>query len=553
MSDVARPPLAETGDGRDGEVPTPAESARALAGTVRSTFGPNGRDKMLVGSDGTVVVTNDGASILDRLDVEDPVARVLSRAVRTQRARVGDGATGTLLLVDELLSAASSLVADGYHPTTVVEGYALAATRARERLPAYELPVEEGDEERLRSVAKTAVTGRWDDAAAERFAGLAVSGLRAVGFDDARLDLCAYPGGELRESTLLDGVLVDTDTSSTGVEDGAVEGPRTLADARVAMLDAELAVETPRGAGSLGLDGPEELDALREHERSVRADAVRAVSGSGADALFCQKSVDGAVRSELARAGVLVVERTRRDEFDALARATDADPTMAVADLSPERLGRAGEVRRRTVGTADTLVVTGGRGESRATLLLRGGTPHVAEETERIVEDCRTLVRRALRDEGVLPGGGAAATALARDLGAWSEGVGGREAAAVEAFADSLEAIPRQLATNAGLDPVDSLVELRTRHSEGDSTVGIGRSGALREMVEAGVLEPSAVLDRTLTTAFEAVSAVLRVDDVLAVDAADAPGSDEGGPGGSGNGAPRRSRATGGYPWAIGH
>jgi chaperonin GroEL (HSP60 family) len=320
------------------------------------------------------------------------------------------------------------------------------------------------------------------------------------------------------------------------------------------MLDAELTVETPRGAGSLGLDGAEELDALREHERSVRADAVRAVSESGADALFCQKSVDGAVRSELARAGVLVVERTRRDEFDALARATGAAPVMSAADLSSESLGRAGEVRRRTVGTADTLAVTGGPGESRATLLLRGGTPHVAEETERIVEDCLTLVRGALRDGSVLPGGGAAATALARDLSSHARGVDGREQAAVEAFADSLEAIPRQLARNAGRDPVDALVELRTRHHEGDSTVGIGRSGAPRKMVEAAVLEPPSVLDSTLATALEAVSAVLRVDDVLAVDAADAPGSDGGSGGtGGGGGAPRRSRATGGYPWAIGH
>lgn len=550
MADVARTLLDGAGDrGASGDetIPTPAESARALAGTVRSTLGPNGRDKMLVGSDGTVVVTNDGASVLDRIDVEDPVARVLSRAVRTQRAQVGDGATSALLLVDELLSAASSLVGDGYHPTTVVEGYALAVDRARERLPAYELPVDASDEGRLRGVAKTAVTGRWDDAAAERFAGLAVSGLRAVEFDASRLDLCAYPGGELRESSLLDGILVDTDASSTGVEDGAVAGPRALSDPRIGMLDAELAVETPRGAGSLSLDGADELDALREHERSVRADAVRALSELGVDALFCQKSVDGAVRSELARAGVLVVERTRRDEFDALARATGADAAMSVADLSAESLGRAGGVRRRTVGTADTLVVTGGPGESRATLLLRGGTPHVAEETERIVEDCRTLVRGALRDGSVLPGGGAAAAALARDLSARADGIGGREAAAVEAFAESLAAIPRQLATNAGRHPIDSMVGLRKRHREGESTVGIGRSGALRRMDEAGVLEPSAVLDSTLTTALETVSAVLRVDDVLVA------GGDSDDTSRGGGGTSHRSRATGGYPWAIGH
>ncbi len=528
-------------------------AARALAETVRTTLGPMGRDKMLVGRDGRVVVTNDGASVLRRMEVEDPAARLLVEVATAQEGTVGDGTTTAVLLAGELLDAAGSLLEDGLHPTTVVEGFRLALVHARGQLDEVGVDVDTADESVLRDVARTAVTGRWDDAATDRFASLAVSGVRAVETDSRvevrNLTLGAYPGGELADSTLLDGLLVDMETSSTSFEAIDVSLPRSIADARIALVDDELKTEKADAVGHTTVSTADELQRLREYEDDARSRAVATLTDHDVDVVFCQKSVDDEVRSSLTRSGVLVLERTRQDELDALARATGASALRSVADLDEAAIGHAGRVERRDVGTTQVVVVSECPGERQASLLLRGGTEHVVEETERIVEDCIAVTELAIHEGRVLPGGGAAYLALARDLESYAPTVGGREQLAVEAFASALEGVPRTLARNAGRNPVDSLVALRARHHDGDRTVGVGADGDPRDMLDAGVLEPRGVVDRCLTHAAAAAGMVLRIDDVISISGsgnAGAGGHDDHDHGGHGH-------DHGGYPWAIGH
>lgn len=528
-------------------------AGRAVASAVRTTLGPNGMDKMLVGSDGTVVVTNDGASVLERMEVADPTARMLVDVAATQSETVGDGTTTAVLLTGELLAEAESLLADGLHPTTVVEGYRQAAVRVRERLPEYGVSVDADDDEQLRDVARTAVTGKWDDAAADLFASLAVESVRSVatadGVDLRNVVARAYPGGELRESECVDGLLVDMNTSSTTIEAFDVGLPRRFADARVALVDREITIDTADAVSNATVSDVDQLERLRQYESDVRSTAVRTAVDLGVDVLFCQKSIDDDIRAALARNGILAVERTRQDELDALARATGGTAVLSVSDLDESAVGHAGSVERHEVGTTQVLTVADCPGQRQVSLLLRGGTEHVADETKRIVEDCLRVVQIALREAVVLPGGGAIEAALARDLSAHADSVGGREQLAVRAFGDALEAVPETLASNAGRSPVDVLVALRDRHHAGDHAVGVDRCGAVVDVVDDGVFEPHAVVSRCVTNAFEAATMVLRVDDVVAAeDRGDGNGHDDHDHDHGGV-----VHDTNGYPWAVGH
>ncbi|WP_336338341.1 TCP-1/cpn60 chaperonin family protein [Haloarcula brevis] len=516
------------------------DAAGALADAVRTTLGPNGMDKMVIGESGTVVVTNDGSKIVEWMDIDHPVGRLVERTAAAQDEAVGDGVTTAVVLVGALLDAAASLRADGLHPTTIVDGYVGAAEAALDRVERYERALD-GNDDRLGQIAKTAVTGRWDDASTDRFADLTLGALRAVGFDTSKLTLRSYPGGELRESARLDGVVVDLDSSSTALE---ALNPRadTHDEPAIAMVDGEIGIGEPDSVESVAFRDATQRRAFQDYERERRADLVEGVVQSGAAVLFCQKSIDESVRTALAQRGVLPVERTRRDEFDVIARATGATPVTAVDELTPEETGTVEAVSQRTVGTTRTLVLRGCPEERRVSLVLRGGTPHVAEEVRRIVADCIDVTRLALEDGAFVPGGGAVPTALAMDVADVARGVPDRTQLVFDGFGTALEAVPCTLAANAGADPLETLTTLKQRHDSGTATVGVGPDGRPHDMVAAGILEPASVFESALRRAVAVATQLLRVDDVVRTDTDDRAGE-----------ADHGHAATGGYPWAVGH
>ena len=559
------PTTTPTEESTTDELPPPgSEPARAIADTLRSTLGPNGLDKMVIDRNGTVVVTNTGATVLDALEIDAPIGRVVRDAVQSHARRVGDGTTTTALLVGELLGAADELTEDGLHPASIAEGYGRAAECAREALRDLSVPVEP-DDPRVRAAAATAVTGRWDAAAAERFADLSVGALRSVGFDAARLTLHAYPGGALADSERVEGILVDIEASSTNVEDVGTHGRSTLVEPTVALVDGEVTLPMEGAAGTVSVRDADGLAAVREHERAARRALIRAVVDRDVDVLVCQQSVDDDLRTELARAGVLPVERARRDEFDGIARAAGATPVTGVSDLSRDALGSVGEVRRRAVAGGTALTFTDLPGESHESLLLRGGTPHVADETKRIVADCLAVARHAAGGGGVVPGAGAPMVAVSRAVRDRAASVDDRSALALDAFADAVTVIPRTLARNAGVDPIDALTELRARHHDGQVTAGIDSSGEVREAFDAGVVEPVAVPARCLETAVRTANLVLRVDETLPATTGEAESSEgrhrehsHGGGHDHGHGDGHEhghgdGRDHGGYPWALSH
>ncbi|WP_435074306.1 TCP-1/cpn60 chaperonin family protein [Halorubrum sp. HHNYT27] len=539
-----------------------ADPARAIAATLQSTLGPNGLDKMVIDRSGTVVVTNTAATVLDAIEIDAPIGRVVRDAVRSHARRVGDGTATTALLVGELLDAAEGLIEEGLHPVSVVDGYGRAIDHAREALRELSVPVDP-DDPRVRAAAATAVTGRWDEAAAERFADLSVGALRSVEFDAARLTLHAYPGGALADSERIEGILVDVDESSTTVDDVGARGRRTLADPTVALVDGEVTLPLDGGDGTVSVRDADGLATIRDHERAAGQAMVRSVTDRDVDVLVCQRSVDDALRTELIGTGVLPVERTRRDEFDAIARAAGATPVTDAADLTRDALGSVGAVRRRSVGGGTAVTFTDLPGESHESLLLRGGTPHVAAETKRIVSDCVAVARHAAGGGGVVPGAGAPMMAVSRAVAEAAAGVDDRAALALDAFADAVTVIPRTLARNAGADPIDAVTALRARHHDGRVTAGIDTSGAVRDAFDAGVVEPVAVPARCLETAVRTANLVLRVDETLAATSSgegasegDHHGHDHGDGGGRGSDSGHGSGGGhdhGGYPWALSH
>lgn len=523
--------------------------ATALTSVIGTTLGPNGMDKMLVGSDGKVVVTNDGANILDQIDIDDPIGNVIKHAADSQNTQVGDGTTTMVLLIGELLETADSLLDDGLHPTTIIDGYREAATVAQQALQDHTIEVTQETKISLVDIAKSAVTGRWDAESTHRFGELAVSALHTVDFDRSRLTVRSYAGGELRDSECVDGILVDMDSSSTSIDSIRTPNLDTQGQPNIVMIDDELGVDVPDGVETATISDPTQLSRFREHEEETRSEIVRTLRELETDVVICQKSIDETVRSRLLQHGILSVERTRQDEFDTIAKATGSTPVRSIDELSATAVGRGGSVERRAIGTADILAISGSPQAMRTSLLLRGGTPHVATEIKRIVNDCFDVIQLVQDERRALPGGGAAAFTTSRTLSTYADSVSDKTQLAIDAYADALEGVPRTLASNAGCDPIDVLSTLRRSHHDDDTTMGVGHDGRPREMVTAGVVEPYSVLASALAGATEVVSTVLRIDDILAVDEAAATATPEHVEAEQ----PPVQSDVGGYPWAIGH
>lgn len=529
------------------------EAGKALSEAVRTTLGPGGMDKLLIG-DGQLIVTNDGASIIDRMEIDHPAAKTIAEIAETQEDAAGDGTTTAVVLVGELLAQAEKLFDQGLHATTVTNGYRLAAERAFDALESIAVEVDPTDPVQLQEVAQTAITGKWDSDSAAFLAGLATEAVRSVAADDKldfrRITRRTVPSGGTRDSALIDGLVIDIGSSSTSVVSPNVYLPKQIGDATVAIIDDQLTIETVDGMGSLEIESPEQLEQFQEYEDAVYAEQAERIADVGADIVFCQGAIDESVRYLLAKRGVLPIERTRRDELIKLTRATGATHVASVSDLTPADTGTANLVECRTVGGRELVVIRGAKGTRQVSLVLRGGTKHVVEETKRIIDDCLYVLQAAISDQAVVAGGGAVEVELADILRTYAHGLGSREQLAVRAFADSLEIIPRTLAENAGIDPVDTLIDLRSSHHNGGTTIGLdATTGELVEMTSAGIVEPLSVKRRAIASAEEAANLFVRIDDVVATrreDTEDDHEHEHDGPSGL-------HVADEGYPWALGH
>jgi len=488
------------------------QAGRAIEEAILTTLGPKGMDKMLVDGSGSVIVTNDGVTILQEMDIEHPAANMVVQVAETQENQVGDGTTTAVVNAGELLAQAEDLLGGDVHPTTLVAGYRQAAGRATEVLDDIAIDVSVDDEEVLRQVASTAMTGKGAEAQKERLARLVVDAVRRVADEDgvatADVSVETEVGGSLSDSELRDGVLVDKEAVHQNM-------PIAVEDANVAVFDGEIAVRESEYGAEVTVSDTDEYEQFVEREVAEIRDTVQQFVDVVADVVLTDGRIEDAGERLLADEGVMALEQLSKSDQTAVAHATGATIRSGVEEFTEDDLGHAGTVSHRDVDDSQTIIEDVEYSDS-VTLVLRGGTAHVVEEVERAIEDAIGVVETTVEEGAVLPGGGAAETELALALRDYADSFDGREQLAVTAFADALEVVPRTLAQNAGIDSIDSLVELRARHDDGDTSAGLdAHTGEIVDMVDAGVVEPLTVKTRAVESAADAAEMILRIDDVI--------------------------------------
>ena len=503
-------------------------AARVVAESVKTTLGPKGMDKMLVDSLGDVVVTNDGVTILKEMDIEHPAAKMMVEVAKTQDDEVGDGTTTAAVIGGELLKKAEDLLDQEVHPTVIANGYRMAAKRANEVLDKISIPISIADNNLLKKVAITAMTGKGAEKAKEYLADLVVKAVKAVAeTDDSEITIDTdyikvekKEGGSIEDTELVKGIVIDKERVHPAM-------PRKVERAKIALLNSALEVKGTETDAEIRITDPNQLKAFLAEEENMLKDMVKKITSSGAKMLICQKGIDDLAQHYLAKAGILAVRRAKKSDVEKLARATGASIVTNLDDLTKDDLGYAGTVEEVKIGDDEMIYVKDCRDPKSVTILIRGSTEHIVDEVERAIEDCLGVVPAAIKDRKIVGGGGAPEIEVSKGLRNYAKSVGGREQLAIEAFADAIEVIPRALAENAGLDPIDTLVDLRARHAKADGTkFGLDvYTGKINDMVKGGVVEPLKVKTQAIDSASEVAVMILRIDDVIA-----ASGAGKGGP-----------------------
>ncbi len=489
-------------------------AAKIVAETVRTTLGPKGMDKMIVDSLGDVTVTNDGVTILEEMQIEHPAAKMIVEIAKTQEDQVGDGTTTAVVFAGELLKNAERLLDQEIHPTVITRGYRQAAEKAQEILNRIAKPVTIKDTEILKNIAITAMTGKGVEAARELLADIAVKAVRqvaedgSISIDDIKLE--KKVGGGTEDSELIQGILLDKERVHSGM-------PKIVKNAKIALLDMALEIKNTETDAKIQVTDPTQLQAFIEHEEKMIRDMIDRVIKSGANVVITQKGIDDLAQHFLSKAGIYAARRVKKSDMDKLARATGGKVVSSLKEISKTDLGAAGTVEEQKVGDEEMTYVKDCKNAKSVTFLVRGGTQHVVDEAERAVKDAIGDIIAAVKVGKVVGGAGAVETALARELRKFANSLSGREQLAVQAFADAVEVIPRSLAENSGLDPIDVLTDMKSKHEKGLEWAGIDVfSGKVVDAWKQGVIEPLKIKTQAIKSASEVAELILRIDDIIA-------------------------------------
>jgi len=494
-------------------------AARAVADAVRSVLGPRGMDKMLVDSLGDVTITNDGVTILKEIEVEHPAAKMIVEVAKTQDDEVGDGTTSAVVLAGELLKNAELLVDQEVHATILVAGFKLAADRALELLASMAMNVSVDDNATLKDIARTAMGGRSIGHERDFLSDIAVRAVKAVAekrdgdwtVDVDNILVVKKQGGAIHDTQLVDGIILDKERVHPRM-------PKFLRDAKIALINRALEIKKTEFSSEIRIRDANQVRAFLGAEEKTLQGYVELIKKAGANVVVCQKGIDDLVQHYLAKEGIYAVRRAKESDMKKLARATGGKVAANLEDLTGADLGRAKLVEERKVGSDEMTFITGCTNPRAVSILIRGGTEHVVDEVERVLHDALRVVGVTIQDGKALPGGGAADIEVSLRLKDYAGTVGGREQLAIEAFADAMEIIPWTLAENAGLDAIDVLIALKSKHQgKGGASIGIDVvSGKPTDMKALKVIEPLRVKTQAIKSAVEAASMILRIDDVIA-------------------------------------
>jgi thermosome len=501
-------------------------AAKLVAETVRTTLGPKGMDKMIVDSMGDVTVTNDGVTILEEMNIEHPSAKMLVEIAKTQEDEVGDGTTTAVVLAGELLKKAEDLLDQEIHPTVIAKGYRLAGEKAKEILNNIAESVTEDNGLILNKIAITAMTGKGAESSKELLSELVVKAVKristktkdAVMIDKDDIKIEKKIGAGVEDSILIEGIVLDKERIHSSM-------PKRVENAKIALVDSAIEVKNTEIDAKISITDPEKMQAFLDMEEGMLRRMVDKISSAGANVLFCQKGVDDMAQHFLAKKGIYTARRISKSDMEKLAKATGANIVTDLNDLSAKDLGKAGIVEEVKVGDESMTYVMECKNPKAVTLLVRGSTEHVVDEVKRAVEDAVGDIIAALKNNKAVAGAGATETELSRNLMKFSETLSGREQLAVKAFAEAMEIIPRTLAENAGIDPIDVLTELRAAHDKKQKWAGINVfTGKIIDAWKQGIIEPLKIKTQAVSSAAEVAVMILRIDDVIAGGGAEVAG-----------------------------
>jgi thermosome len=493
-------------------------AALIIAESVRSSLGPKGMDKMLVDGFGDVTISNDGATILDEMEVQHPAAKMMVEVAKTQDNEVGDGTTSAVVLAGELLSKAQALIDKDVHPTVVVDGYQAAGEKALDILQKIAVKVNPTDKAMLKKVAKIAVASKLLAEHSNFVADIAVDAVLQVAeksgavyradVDDVKVE--KKPGGSLTDTVLIQGILLDKEVVHAGM-------PKRVEGAKIALLNCPLEVEKTEFDAKLNIQNPDQIKSFLDEEEKILSDMVDRIESAGANVVICEKGIDDVAQHFMAKKNILAVRRVKQSDMEKLAKAAGGRILTNLEDLKSADLGQAALVEERKVSDDKMTFVEGCKNPKAVSILVRGGTERVVDEAERAIHDALCVVRDVVVEPYVVAGGGAVEAELSRLLRIRAQRVTGKEQLAFQAYADALEVIALTLAENAGMDPIDALMEVRSKHQAKRIFSGIDPiRGRVTDLAKLQVYEPLSVKVQALKSAGEAASMILKIDDVIA-------------------------------------
>ncbi|MCL1971151.1 MAG: TCP-1/cpn60 chaperonin family protein [Candidatus Bathyarchaeota archaeon] len=518
-------------------------AAKVVAESVKSAFGPKGMDKLLVDNFGDVTITSDGRTILDEMDIQHPVAKMLVEVAKTQDNEVGDGTTSAVIITGELLGHAEELLNKNIHPTVIVDGYRKASEKALEILDKIALSFDiSKSQEYLKKAAITSLSSKLVAEYKEYLGDMVVKAILEVAekqkdgtykadVDDVKVE--KKTGESLSSTKLVNGIILDKEIVHSGMS-------KRVENAKIALIDASLENDKPEMDSKINIEDPNQLALFLKQEEDMLRDMVEKISATGANVVICQKGIDDMVQHFLAKKNIVAIRRAKKSDMEKLARAIGGKIASNINDLSPKDLGYAALVEEHRIGDDKMTFIEGCKNPKAVTILIRGGTERLNNEAERSIHDALCVVRDLVQDPKLVAGGGASEMEMAINLKKYAQTIRGREQLAIIAFAEALETVATALSENAGLDAIDILAELRTRHEKGDTWAGIeANSGKIQDMTKMNVYDPVAVKRQIIKSAYEAASLILKIDNVIASDKNKMPPAPPGGmPGGMGGGYP---------------
>ncbi len=493
-------------------------AAKLVAETVRTTLGPMGMDKMLVDSIGDITVTNDGVTILEEIQAEHPAAKMIIEVAKTQEEEIGDGTTTAVIVAGELLKNAEALLDKNIHPTIIAKGYKMAEEKAIEILNNIGKSVTEHDEDLLKKVASTALIGKGAEANMDILSDIAVKAVKKViekedgvfEFNKEHIKIEKKTGGSVNDSELIDGIVIEKEVVHSAMS-------KKTENAKIALIDCAIEIKNTEMDAKIQITDPSQMQSFLQQEENMLKNMVEQIANSKANVIFCQKGIDDLAQHFLAKKGIVAFRRVKKSDMSALSRATGAKIISRLSDISESDLGFSGLVEEKKIGDEEMTFITGCQNPKSMTIIVRGGTEHIVDEVKRALSDAIGDVAIALKSGKVVAGAGAPEIEVSKRLKKFAETLSGREQLAVLAFAESLEIIPRTLAENAGLDPIDILTELNASHEANNTWAGVNVfNGKIIDSWEAGILEPLKIKTQAISSASEVTRMILRIDDVIA-------------------------------------